>query len=78
MMTSAMINMYEAKTQLSKLVERACAGEEVIIARGGKPAVRLAPVESKLRGKRPIGLDEGKVIIHDSFFDPLPDAFSGF
>ncbi len=76
-MTAAVVNMHEAKTQLSKLVERACAGEEVVIARDGKPAVRLVPVEPSLEGKRPIGLDEGKVIIHDSFFDPLPDEFTG-
>ncbi len=71
-------NMHEAKSQLSKLVERACAGEDVVIARNGEPAVRLVPVETKSMGKRPIGLDEGKVIIHDSFFDPLPDEFTGF
>ncbi len=70
-------NMHEAKSQLSKLVERACTGEDVVIARNGKPAVRLVPVETKPQGKRPIGLDEGKIVIHDSFFDPLPDEFTG-
>jgi prevent-host-death family protein len=65
--------MHQAKTQLSKLVERACAGEDVVIARAGKPAVRLVPVEPAPQGRRPFGLDKGKVIIHDSFFDPLPD-----
>jgi prevent-host-death family protein len=69
--------MHEAKTQLPRLVERACAGEDVVIARAGKPAVRLVPVEFKPEGKRQFGLDEGKVIIHESFFDPLPDEFTG-
>ena len=49
------VNMLEAKTQLSKLVERALAGEEVIIARDGKPAVRLVPVG--ITALRPIGLN---------------------
>ncbi len=74
-MTAAIVNMHDAKSQLSKLVERACAGEEIVIARAGKPAVRLTPVEPAPEWKRPIGLDVGKVIIHDSFFDPLPDDF---
>jgi prevent-host-death family protein len=72
------VNMHEAKSQLSKLVERACQGEDVIIARNGKPTARLVPVESEIKKPRPIGLDAGKVVIHDSFFDPLPDEFSGF
>jgi prevent-host-death family protein len=76
-MTAAVVNMHEAKTHLSKLVEQACAGEEIIIARSGKPAVRLVPVGEGPKGVRPIGIDEGKVVIHDSFFDPLPDEFTG-
>jgi prevent-host-death family protein len=48
------VNMLEAKTQLSKLVERALNGEEIIIARDGEPAVRLVPV--KRAALRPIGL----------------------
>ncbi len=48
------VNMLEAKTQLSKLVERALNGEEVVIARDGQPQVRLVPVRQKLL--RPIGL----------------------
>ncbi len=43
------INLYEAKTQLSKLVDRAAAGEEIIIAKAGKPMARLVPVESRKR-----------------------------
>jgi len=65
------VNMFEAKTQLSKLVEMAERGEEVIIARAGKPVARLMPFEPK---KRPIrfGLLKGKLHVADDFDDPLP------
>jgi len=54
------VNMHEAKTQLSKLVERAEAGEEIIIARAGKPAARLVPLE-KRRAPRQFGGWRGKI-----------------
>ncbi len=70
------INMHEAKTQLSKLVERVCQGEEVIIARDGAPVARLVPMRQM--GERPMGLYAGKFSVPDDFNDPLPDEFSGF
>ncbi len=73
-MTSIVVNMREAKDQLSKLITRAGSGEEVTIARRGEPVARLVPIEPS---RRLFGLDEGKVTIHDSFFDPLPDEFTG-
>jgi prevent-host-death family protein len=73
----AIVNMHEAKSQLSKLVKRVNQGEDVIIACDGKPAARLVPIESEPKKLRPVGLDSGKIVIHDSFFDPLPDEFSG-
>jgi prevent-host-death family protein len=69
------VNMHEAKSQLSKLVDLAHQGEDVIIARNGKPAARLVPIESETKKLRPIGLDIGKVIMHDNFDDPLPEEF---
>lgn len=54
------VNMHEAKTQFSKLVEQALAGEEVIVARNGKPLVRLVPVEGP-GALRPVGLDRQAV-----------------
>ncbi len=64
-------NIHEAKTRLSKLVERALEGEEVIIARAGKPAVRLVPVREDTSPRR--GGDwKGQVRIADDF-DELPD-----
>lgn len=78
--TKAVHNMHEAKTQLSRLVERALAGEEVIIGRAGKGLVKLVPVKAESRLRSP-GMWAGKVRIGDDFDDPLPDeilkAFNG-
>lgn len=67
------VNVHEAKTQLSKLLARVALGEEVIIARAGKPVARLVPVQ-RPRGRRVLGGDKGKVFIADDFDGPLPDA----
>ena len=67
--------MHAAKTQLSKLVERALAGEEVILTHGRNrvPAVRLVPVKTPMVRERPIGLYKGQIDIGPEFFEPLPD-----
>ena len=65
-----LVNMYEAKTQLSRLVDRAVAGEEIIVGRAGKPLVRLVPVEEL--GPRKPGLLRGTKV-PDALFDPLSD-----
>ena len=67
------VNIHEAKTELSKLVERAEAGEEIIIARAGKPAAKLVPV-TKSRGRRRLGLLDGKYRVPDNFNAPLPES----
>lgn len=67
------VNIHQAKTELSKLVERAEAGEEVVIARAGKPAAKLVPL-TKLRGRRRLGLLDGKFKIPDDFNKPLPES----
>jgi prevent-host-death family protein len=64
--------MHEAKTGLSRLVERAEAGEEIIIARAGKPAARLVPFTARRR--RRLGLLDGRCRIPDDFNAPLPDS----
>jgi len=69
------INLYEAKTKLSQLVERAAAGEEIIIAKAGRPLARLVPL-NKRREPRPLGLFKGLASIHADFDAPLPDAMS--
>lgn len=65
------VPIHLAKTQLSKLIERACAGEEVIIARGREPVVRLVPIEPVLP-RRVFGALRGKVWLDEAFFEPLP------
>jgi prevent-host-death family protein len=67
------VNMHEAKTQLSRLVRRAVAGEEITIARAGVPLVRLVVVKKKPMKERPMGMDRGKIWIADDFDAPLPD-----
>ena len=67
----AMVNVHEAKTHLSRLLAQVEAGEEVTIARNGKPVARL--VACKPPGKRQFGAMKGKITIDDSFFDPLPE-----
>lgn len=64
--------MHVAKTTLSKLVERAEAGEDVVIARNGKPAVRLVPVAPKPRLADSRGMFRGQIHMADDF-DELPD-----
>jgi prevent-host-death family protein len=54
------VNMHEAKTHLSKLVERVQGGEEIVISRAGKPAAKLVPVAQQKPGKRELGAWEGK------------------
>jgi prevent-host-death family protein len=65
--------MHQAKTDLSKLVERAEAGEEIVIARAGKPAAKLIPL-TKTRNRRRLGLLDGKFKIPDDFNAPLPES----
>ena len=64
------VNVHEAKTHLSRLLESVAEGEEIIIARAGKPVAKLVPLKSKRR--RPGGL-KGKIRIHSDFDASLPD-----
>ncbi|MGA9041991.1 MAG: type II toxin-antitoxin system Phd/YefM family antitoxin [Terriglobales bacterium] len=66
------VNIHEAKTHFSRLLQRVAQGEEVTIARAGVPVARLVPVESKKK-IRPLGMDRGKIWIADDFDAPLPD-----
>ena len=65
------VNIHEAKTHLSRLLQRVAAGEEVTIARSGVPVARLVPVEPT--SKRPLGFARGEIWIADDFDAPLPD-----
>jgi prevent-host-death family protein len=69
----ATVTVHEAKTQLSKLIARAEAGEEIVIARGSEPVVKLTPVAKKAP-KREFGLMKGVYHLPDAFFfEPLPE-----
>jgi prevent-host-death family protein len=71
------VNLYDAKTQLSRLVDRAADGEEIIIAKSGKPRARLVPLAKKVR-RRP-GIWKGKIWVAKDFDAPLPlEILAGF
>jgi len=65
------VTIHQAKTNLSQLIEQACQGEEIVIARGPKPVVRLVPV-SDVKGQRQPGALRGKLRVGPEFFEPLP------
>ena len=65
------INIHQAKTQFSRLVERVAGGEEIIIAKSGKPVARLIPYAPKRAVRRP-GAMRGKIRIKNNFDEPLP------
>ncbi len=70
--TMTTINVHEAKTHLSRILDRVAAGEEVLIARAGKPIARLVPVETDRKQRVPGSL-RGRIGIADDFDAPLPD-----
>jgi prevent-host-death family protein len=65
------VNIHAAKTSLSSLVEEAAAGEEIIIAKAGKPKARLVPLAKPSPRRKP-GMWKGLIKVHDNFDDPLP------
>jgi prevent-host-death family protein len=68
------VTIHAAKTNLSKLIARACAGEEVVIARGKTPVVKLVPVSpGKAKARRKPGAMKGLIKIDERFFEPLPE-----
>jgi prevent-host-death family protein len=72
-----LVNMHEAKTHLSRLVEQASAGEEIVIARAGKPVVRLVPC-GPLRTRREFGKYVGQIVMAPDFDDLPADMQSAF
>jgi len=65
------VNIHEAKTHLSRLLEKVTAGEEVIIAKAGKPVAKLVPIKRAPK-KRVWGTAKGDFVVPDDFNDPLP------
>ena len=66
-----MVNVHEAKTHLSRLLEEVHAGKEIILAKGGRPYARLLPLKAKASRRKPGRL---KGALYVSFFDPLPES----
>jgi prevent-host-death family protein len=64
---AASVNIHEAKTHFSKLLERVQRGEEIVIAKAGKPVARLVPERTPALGARVPGIDKGKLRIADDF-----------
>lgn len=78
MSSVATVNIHEAKTHLSRLLERVAAGDEIIIAKAGTSVAKLTSIHAK-RAALPYGLLKGKLKIKADFDDPLPDDFvAGF
>lgn len=72
-MSPTTVNIYEAKTHLSRMVDRAAAGEEIVISRNGKPVARLCPLEPKKRNTVKFGVLDGQIEVAEDFDAPLPD-----
>ena len=73
------VNVHEAKTNFSKLLQRVILGDEIIIARAGVPVAKLVRYISKKKGKRPLGFYRGQIWMSDDFDAPLPDdILAGF
>lgn len=69
------MNVHDAKTHFSRLIARVEAGEEIVIARAGKPVAKLVCYADPNPGRRPLGLFKGQIWMSDDFDDPLPDEF---
>jgi prevent-host-death family protein len=67
------VNIHEAKTHLSRLLEQVANGDEVIIAKAGKPVARLVPLDAAPKNRQ-LGLLKGKLQVPDDFDAPLTDA----
>ena len=69
-----LINIHEAKTQLSRIIERVLAGESIVIAKSGTPLVQLTPFKGKKLKRQP-GTMKGRAAIDEKFFEPLDPEF---
>jgi prevent-host-death family protein len=77
-MKTNVVTIHEAKTNLSRLLQKAANGEDVVIARGSKPVARLVPVRD-VKGRRRPGSLKGRLLVGRAFFEPLPgDELSGW
>ena len=73
-----MVNVHETKTRLSKLLEQVQAGEEIVIAKAGRPVARLVPYTPPKREIAPPGAMQGEIWMADDFDEPVNDLFKCF
>jgi prevent-host-death family protein len=73
----SVVNVHEAKTHLSRLLERVAAGEEIVIAKAGRPVARLVPYDEALEPRQPGGW-EGRVWMADDFDELPPEILAAF
>ena len=66
------INIHEAKTHLSRYLDRLAKGESIILCKRNVPIAEIRPISPASRSKRPIGLAKGKFVVPPEFFEPLP------
>ena len=77
-MKTSVVTIHQAKTNLSKLLQKAASGEEIIISRAAKPVARIVPL-GEVKGKRQPGSLKGTLVVGPEFFEPLPaDELSGW
>lgn len=69
------LNIHEAKTNLSKYLDRLAKGEKILLCRRNVPIAEIRPLPPKTGSIRPIGLAKGQFEVPESFFEPLPDDF---
>ena len=66
------VNVHDAKTHFSRLLTRVESGEEIIIAKAGKPVARIVPLSGQTQPRVP-GTAKGRIVINKNFFEPLPE-----
>lgn len=72
------LNIHEAKTHLSRYLDKVAKGESIILCKRNKPIAEIRPLAQRGAKKRAIGLDKGKFTVGKEFFDPLPDDFLAY
>src|SRR2546426_2150255 len=76
--TMIRLNVHEAKTHLSKYLEKVEKGETILLCRRNQPIAEIRPLPAKRKKPRPIGLDKGKIKLGPEFFEPLPDELLAY
>ncbi len=72
------LNIHEAKTHLSKYLDRLAAGETIILCKRNVPIAEIKGIRAKKGKRRPLPQDKGKIVLGKEFFDPMPDEFLAY